>query len=324
VQRAVLLAAALYNLAFAAWTGLAPLSFFAWVGIDPPRYPAIWSCLGMVVGLYGLLYAYAALRPGAAMPVVAVGLLGKVLGPIGWVVAVRSGEWPVRTFPLVAFNDLVWWVPFGLILLDGTALGARLRSLAPRAAAVLNAAAAVALLALLRPGTEAGGDVAARAAYVRDHPVAWRFGWALWMAAAVALLAFYAWWGARADRPRLAFAALLVAAIGLVCDWSAETLYVGWLPDDFAAVSRTGDLLTGAAANGLYTLAGAMLTVATPSLPRGRRLLAWVVWTAGFALTAATLAGSSDGMVVAAAALMTTLCPWLWWMGRGGPRRAGG
>jgi hypothetical protein len=316
VHRAVLLAAAAYNVLFGAWTVLWPGAFFSAFRLEPPRHPAVWSCLGMVVGLYGLLYAYAALRLDRARPIVAVGLLGKVLGPIGWVLAVRSGEWPVRTFPLIAFDDLVWWLPFTLILVEGTRAGARLRALAPKAAAVLNAAAAFALLLVLRPGTEAGGDVAQRAAYVRDHPVAWRAGWALWMAAGASLIAFYAWWGARADRRGAAGVAVAVGAAGLACDWGAEALYVGWLPSDFAAVARAGDLLTGGAANGLYSVAGAILTLATPSLPRGLAAWAWVPWTSGFALTAFTLAGFMPGMVVATAALMTSLCPWIWWTGR--------
>jgi hypothetical protein len=83
----------------------------------PPNYPSIWSCLGMVVGLYGLLYGYAAFRLDRAFPIVLVGLIGKIVGPIGWVMAVRSGEWPWRSFLLVLCNDLIWWVPFALFLL---------------------------------------------------------------------------------------------------------------------------------------------------------------------------------------------------------------
>ena len=108
--------AAIYNLAFGLWTCLRPQSFFEWLKMVPPNYPSIWSCLGMVVGLYGLLYAYAALCLNLAFPIIFVGLTGKILGPVGWLLAVRSGEWPLRTFPLVLFNDLIWWVPFVLFL----------------------------------------------------------------------------------------------------------------------------------------------------------------------------------------------------------------
>ena len=72
----------------------------------------------MVLGVYGAGYAWAAFRPDLVKPIVVLGLAGKILGPIGWVATVASGEWPLRTFPLVLFNDLAWWIPFGLVLLD--------------------------------------------------------------------------------------------------------------------------------------------------------------------------------------------------------------
>src|SRR5262245_16087863 len=146
--------AALYNLSFGLWTGLAPYAFFNLLQLRRPLYPSIWSCLGMVVGTYGLAYAYAALRLERAWPLIAIGLVGKVLGPIGWVLTVRSGEWPVRTFSLVLFNDIVWWLPFTLFLLDGTRFGERLRGAAGPACGALNALAVLAIAFLLKPGTE--------------------------------------------------------------------------------------------------------------------------------------------------------------------------
>ncbi len=152
--------AAMYNLAFGLWSGFAPDAFFDLFRLTRPLYPSIWACLGMVVGTYGLGYAYAALRLDRAAPFIAIGLVGKVLGPIGWVLTVRSGEWPVRTFPLVLFNDLVWWLPFALFLIDGSRLGEKLRAAAAPVCAVLNAIAALAMIILLRPGTEVVPEVA--------------------------------------------------------------------------------------------------------------------------------------------------------------------
>src|SRR5213594_4293625 len=158
--------AAVYNLAFGLWAGLAPDAFFDLFHLRQPLYPSIWSCLGMVVGTYGLGYAYAALHLERARPFIVIGLLGKVLGPLGWVVTVRSGEWPVRTFPLVLFNDLVWWLPFALFLIDDTRMGRRVRDAAGPICASLNAFAALALIAVLRPGTEIVPDVTDRVAYI--------------------------------------------------------------------------------------------------------------------------------------------------------------
>jgi len=99
--------AAIYNVAFGLWACAWPPSFFDSMKIASPNYPALWSCLGMVVGLHGVLYAYAAYRIERAAPIISVGLAGKILGPIGWLMVINSGEWPLRTFTLIVFNDLI-------------------------------------------------------------------------------------------------------------------------------------------------------------------------------------------------------------------------
>src|SRR5260221_12665805 len=114
--RVIFAVAGAYNIALGAWAVLLPRAFFDLFALEQPRYPAIWQTLGMVLGLYGLLYLYAAYRIDRAAPIIAVGLLGKSCGPIGWLLTVSSGELPLRTFPLIAFGDLVWWIPFALFL----------------------------------------------------------------------------------------------------------------------------------------------------------------------------------------------------------------
>ena len=73
-------ALSLHNLAFGVWAGLSPGSYFDLFGMAPPRYPQVWQCLGLVLALYGLLYAHAARHLEAARPIILVGLLGKILG----------------------------------------------------------------------------------------------------------------------------------------------------------------------------------------------------------------------------------------------------
>jgi hypothetical protein len=97
--RIVFLLAALYNVAFAFWTAAWPQSFFRSFGLAPTNHPAIWQCLGMVIGVYGAGYAWAALRPEQGKTIIALGLAGKILGPIGWVSILASGEWPIRRSP---------------------------------------------------------------------------------------------------------------------------------------------------------------------------------------------------------------------------------
>ncbi|QDU27652.1 hypothetical protein ETAA8_27410 [Anatilimnocola aggregata] len=112
----MLWAAAIYNLAWGALAVLWPRLAFDWAGMEPPNYPSLWQCIGMIVGVYGVGYAIAAYDPVRHWPIVLVGLLGKVLGPIGFLWANRHGELPWIAGLTNVTNDLIWWVPFGLVL----------------------------------------------------------------------------------------------------------------------------------------------------------------------------------------------------------------
>ena len=48
----------------------------------------------------------------------AVGLLGKVLGPIGLLGLVATKVWPFETMILCLTNDFIWWIPFSIYLRD--------------------------------------------------------------------------------------------------------------------------------------------------------------------------------------------------------------
>jgi hypothetical protein len=89
---------------------------FRFAGLPLQNHPQIFACLGMVVGLYGIIYLEIARVPERGWLLAAVGLLGKVLGPIGLVQLILSGQWPVATIVLCLTNDLIWWIPFALYL----------------------------------------------------------------------------------------------------------------------------------------------------------------------------------------------------------------
>ena len=72
----------------------------------------------MVIGLYGILYLEVARVPERGWIIAAVALAGKVLGPIGLLVLIVQGVWPISAFVLCITNDVIWWVPFGLYLKD--------------------------------------------------------------------------------------------------------------------------------------------------------------------------------------------------------------
>lgn len=118
LHRITFAAAAVYNLCWGLFAAADPQWLFRYAGMPPLNHPEIYQCLGMVVGVYGLAYAEVARRPEHGWLIAAVGLLGKVLGPIGMLSLVARGAWPVRAVVLCVTNDLVWWVPFALYLQD--------------------------------------------------------------------------------------------------------------------------------------------------------------------------------------------------------------
>lgn len=108
--------AAVYNLMWGAWVVLFPNHFFELVGMEPPLHAMIWQGMGMVIGVYGLGYWWAAQDPTTHWPIVAVGFLGKIFGPLGFFMNYFQGIVPFGFFFTLITNDFVWWIPFFLIL----------------------------------------------------------------------------------------------------------------------------------------------------------------------------------------------------------------
>lgn len=117
-HRGVFFAACAYNIGWAIFSVLDPQWLFRFAGMPLSNYPAVFACLAMVIGLYGVLYLDVARRPEEGWLIAAVGLVGKVLGPIGMIWLIHSGQWPLRAIVLCVTNDFIWWIPFLLYLND--------------------------------------------------------------------------------------------------------------------------------------------------------------------------------------------------------------
>ncbi|MBV6646701.1 MAG: alkyl hydroperoxide reductase [Cyclobacteriaceae bacterium] len=108
--------AGVYNLFWGAWVILLPNHFFELTEMEPLNHPMIWQGMGMVIGLYGLGYWWASYDPIRHWPIVAIGLLGKLFGPVGFVFNYFTGQTPISFGFMLITNDLIWWLPFFLIL----------------------------------------------------------------------------------------------------------------------------------------------------------------------------------------------------------------
>ena len=173
---------------------------------------------------------------------------------------------------------------------------------APLVCAAVNFAAALVMAFVLAPATPIVADPAERFAYVQDHLLAWRLGWAVWIAAALSLLWFYAWWRGRIGAH---YIPVVIAAIGFVADATAEFTLIYYL----VTTATFAFNLTGIVANGLYTICGIWLTLVM-RLTAMERIWAAVMWAAGITLSVATLAGLYLLAAIATAVLFALFCPW--------------
>ncbi|MCC9608368.1 redoxin domain-containing protein [Blastopirellula sp. JC732] len=113
----LLLAAGAYNFIWGAAAIFAPSAMLSWLQVDATGSTlAFWQCIGMLVGVYGLAYLIAATDAYRHWPLVLVGFIGKVLGPIGFLFAYGAGTLPLTFGWMNLTNDLIWWAPFAMIL----------------------------------------------------------------------------------------------------------------------------------------------------------------------------------------------------------------
>jgi len=124
----ILKLAAIYNILWGAWVVLFPQHFFELTNMQPLNHATIWQGMGMVIGVYGIGYWLASYDPIRHWPIVFVGFLGKIFGPIGYIFNYFTGQVSAEFGYTLITNDLIWWVPFTLILLETHRNGWKLTS----------------------------------------------------------------------------------------------------------------------------------------------------------------------------------------------------
>lgn len=115
-MKLALLFAAAYNLVWMVVLLASPGLPFRMLGVQEPNYSELVRLVGLAVGLSGLGYAIAAYNPMRHWPVVALGFLAKLLGPVVAAVAISKGRLPASAGLGILFNDLIWLLPFAAIL----------------------------------------------------------------------------------------------------------------------------------------------------------------------------------------------------------------
>lgn len=117
-HRAVFIAAGGYNIGWGVTTVLFPQWLYRLTGGTTHDRVEMASALGLVIGLYGVLYLDVARVPERGALIAAVGLAGKIIGPIGLIVLIAKGTWPASSLLILVTNHFIWWIPFALYLRD--------------------------------------------------------------------------------------------------------------------------------------------------------------------------------------------------------------
>lgn len=171
-------------------------------------------------------------------------------------------------------------------------------------AAATHVIASLAMLVWLRGGLPGAPDDV-RAGYIATHRAAWIGGWLLWQLAAVSLIALYAVLALR-FRGVLSIVAMSAAAAGLSLDIACESRYMA------GSLDRELEVLIGYGANGLYTLAFALLVVAGwRVLPKFALALAAPVIASGVALAIASLQHDARLETITSAILFPAFTLWI-------------
>jgi hypothetical protein len=105
-------AAAAYNLVWGTSVIVWPSLLWDLLDLEAPSYLPVWQVVGMFVLVFAPAYWWAARNPARHADLIAIGFLGKVLGPAGFVWAVAFSDYPAAFGLTILTNDLIWYPAF--------------------------------------------------------------------------------------------------------------------------------------------------------------------------------------------------------------------
>src|SRR5688500_12320723 len=111
-------AAAVYNVIWGTANVIWPRQALRLLGVSESGPLFAWQTVAMMVAAFAPGYWWASQDPRRRAHIVAVGLAGKVLGPLGFWWALKTERQPLRFGLTIVSNDLVWWPVFASILHD--------------------------------------------------------------------------------------------------------------------------------------------------------------------------------------------------------------
>lgn len=115
LSRLIMTFAAIYNLFWGILICIHP-KVILFDDTDSVFVTIVLQCIGMLVGVYGIAYYFASRDPARYWPLIFVGLIGKILGPIGSLHYIFTNQLDASFFWVNVFNDVIWILPFAWIL----------------------------------------------------------------------------------------------------------------------------------------------------------------------------------------------------------------
>lgn len=115
-MRGLLLLAGFYNIGWGFFINQFPDAFYQWITMSARTAPLLTAWQGAVVIAFGIAYMLVAIYPIRLWFLLAIGILSKLFGAIGfyWIVMERAIN--KKYLFHIIMNDLVWLIPFGVIL----------------------------------------------------------------------------------------------------------------------------------------------------------------------------------------------------------------
>lgn len=95
---------------------IAPTAFFSLTALPLPNYLQMWQGAGIMTAVMGVGFVIASRDPMRHWPVILLGLIPKIIAPIGVVWGFWRRDLPPALGTLVLVNDVAWWIPFSMLL----------------------------------------------------------------------------------------------------------------------------------------------------------------------------------------------------------------
>jgi hypothetical protein len=106
----------LFYCAFAVFSVCWPHLWFDWAGLERPSFLKLWRGVGLVSGAFGIGFLIASRSPIRHWAIVLVGWLKMSLTIAGFLGATMFGGLSATAALFAVIDDLVFWLPFAMIL----------------------------------------------------------------------------------------------------------------------------------------------------------------------------------------------------------------